>query len=118
MKKVFILAAVLVMAVVGFNYMTTGELTLMPASSLSDEERQLNDLRDEFADAQRQVASASRSAGLSGLDTTVDVQDAISIAKRIEESLKRLTPRLTSESAKARAARLAQDIREFRRQYR
>jgi hypothetical protein len=113
MKK---LALVIVLAIVGlvtFNYATTGELTLTPSFSKSEEERAVQDLQQDFAASQKQYAQAYRTAGLSGIDTTADAEAAINDVKRIKRELKSLSKTLSEERAKRIADELATSVRAF-----
>ena len=52
MKKLIVLIVIGVAGLVGYNYYTTGEISLMPPSSLSKEERELKRLEKDFHKAQ------------------------------------------------------------------
>lgn len=86
MKKLLILIVVLGVAWVGVNYMRTGQISLLPAA-MSDEERELRELRDELAAVESQIASAGRSAGISGIDMTADVDGLLKKKEQLEEKI-------------------------------
>jgi len=119
MKK---LALVVVLAVVGlvtYNYVSTGELTLLPSGPRTAEEQQLVELQDRFEAAQKQFTQASRTAGLSGMDTTADAEAAMRAMSDIDAGLKKLRSKLDpSSSAGQKAERLGAAVSEFRERLR
>ena len=111
MRTLLILAVVVVVALLAFNYFTSGELRLLPAAS-SAEQQQLDDLRDDFAAAKSTYRQAERAAGVSGMDTTSDAAVA-----HIEERLEKLEGTLQGDDKEA-AQTLAREIADFRNQLR
>jgi hypothetical protein len=93
MKKLLLFVLVLGVAWVGVNYVRTGQLTLMPAA-LSEEERALKDLEEELASVNAQIAAAGRTAGMTGMDTTADVESLITRKKAIEAKIAEARKRL------------------------
>jgi len=93
MKKLILIIAVLAVAWVGLNYLRTGEFTLSP-STQSEAERRIADLEDELAQIKSQIAQAGRTASMSGVDTTADVESLMkrqeALEKAIAEARKRL----------------------------
>ncbi len=116
MKKALIAAIVLVGGLVAYNYATTGELSVIPSFSLSEEERQIQDLEDEFQAARKEYAQAHRAASVSGIDTTGDVRAARQTVARISKELESLRKRLSEDRARRRAESLASMVREFARE--
>ena len=117
MKKVLIAVVVVVAALVAYNFATTGELKLIPSFSVSPEEQQVRDLAQLFADTKRQFAQAHRSAAVGGIDTTAEADSARRTIKQIERELDALKKKLTSDSAKRRADRLASAVKDFSREF-
>ncbi len=113
MKKLAFVIVVAIIGLVAFNYATTGELTLTPSFSKSEEERAVQDLQQDFAAAQKRYAQAYRAAGLSGIDTTADAEAAINDVKRIKRELKSLRKTLSEERAKRKADELANAVLAF-----
>lgn len=113
MKKILVAIAILAAALIAYNYTTTGNLTLVPSLALSEDERALKGLEDRFSAATRQYSQASRTAGLSGMDTTADAEAALRSVRQIEKDLQALRKKLSSQSAAQRADYLAAAIREF-----
>jgi hypothetical protein len=113
MKKILVVIAVLAAALLTYNYFSTGRLTLVPSAMQSEEEQALESLEDRFSSATRQYSQASRTAGLSGLDTTADAETALRSLSAIDKELKSLRKRLSDKSAIQRADYLAAAIREF-----
>jgi hypothetical protein len=113
MKKILIVLAVAVAGLVLYNYATTGELSLTPKFSQSEDERAVDDLEQQLDAAKKQFAQAHRSAAVGGIDTTADVAAASRAVKRIRRELDGLTERLSSDSAKRRADELSRAIEEF-----
>jgi hypothetical protein len=116
MKKVVGILVVLVVGLVVVNYLRTGEIGLLPASSGSPEEEEVRQLEGRFAAAKREFSQAARASALGGgMDMTGDAEVALDEVKRIEQALRDLKPRLTQDAAIGRAESLAAAIAEFRR---
>jgi alcohol dehydrogenase class IV len=115
MKKLAVFVVVAIAVLVAFNYATTGELTLAPSFSKSEEEREVQDLQRDFAAAQKQYAQAYRAAGLSGIDTTADADAAIESVKRVTRELESLRKRLSEVGAKRSADELAIAVGTFQK---
>jgi hypothetical protein len=113
MKKLVVVIALAVVGLAGFNYLTTGELTIIPSFSMSDEERAVRDLQDEFAAARKQFAQAHRSAAVGGIDTTGDADAAIQSVKQVKRELESLLEKLSEDRAKRKADDLARVVGEF-----
>ncbi len=113
MKKLAVVIVVAIAGLVAFNYATTGELTLAPSFSKSEEERAVRDLERDFAAAQKRYAQAHRTAAVGGIDTTADADAAIGSVKRIKRELESLRKTLSEERAKRIADELATSVRAF-----
>jgi hypothetical protein len=113
MKKLVGVVAIAAVALVGFNYATTGELTLVPSFSKSEEERAVQELQDRFAAAKKQFDQAYRTAAVAGIDTTSDADAALGSIKRIKRDLASLRKKLSEDRAKRKADLLARAVREF-----
>jgi len=113
MKRVFLVLVVLVVGLLGYNYVTTGEIALMPSSAKSAEERELIRLEQDFDRARAEFKQAGRAASVSGLDTTADAESARRLVMGTEKDLKQLRQRLDSPPVIARADRLAHAIEDF-----
>jgi len=116
MKKLLIVLLVGVAGLVGYNYVSTGELKLLPGPSASGPEGRLRELAAEFEDATRELGQAGRAAGMTGLDTTADFEAARRDLERIRREVGELTPELESERARDEAKRLTESIRDYVRQ--
>lgn len=113
MKKLAIVIVVAIVGLLAFNYAKTGELTLTPSFSKSEQETAVRDLQREFSAAQKQFVQAYRTAGLSGMDTTAEADAAIQGVKRIKRELTKLRKTLSEEKAKRIASELATSVRTF-----
>jgi len=113
MKKLLILIFVAAAGLVVYNLTTSGELTLIPSFGLSDEERDVKALEDRLAAARKEVAQAQRMAGLSGIDSTSNVEAARRTAEQVDRELRKLRKRLSSDAALRRADRLADTVKQF-----
>jgi len=89
MKKVLLLLVVLAAAWIGVNYLRTGEIGLFPAAA-SAEGRRIHDLEKELASIDAQIAAAGRSAGMTGIDTTADVESLMKRKGQIEAEIARI----------------------------
>ena len=114
MKKLIVLIVIGVAGLVGYNYYTTGEISLMPPSSLSKEERELKRLEKDFHKAQNKFFQGGRSAAVVGLDAPADLVEAMSEIEQVEETLFTLYNSITSESEKMKVEQLLSEIREFK----
>jgi hypothetical protein len=112
-KKIVIVILVVVAGLITYNYVTTGELSVVPSFTLSEDERELNALEDRFNAAVKQYSQAGRAAGLSGMDTTADAEAARLGVQQISKELKSLQKRLSSESSIRRAENLIAAVRDF-----
>ena len=113
MKKLLIAAVVVAAGLVVFNYATTGEFKLIPQFAKSEQEQSVQDLADRLDAAGQSIAQAHRSAGLSGIDTTSDVEAARREAKRIKGELKKLQKDLTEDKAIRQAKDLTTKVDSF-----
>ena len=89
-KKLIIGIVLAAVALIAFNFVSTGEITLIPTTPLSAEARALNQLDARFVAATHRLNQAEKAAGASGIDTTADVQAAMSELDQIEKELKEL----------------------------
>jgi hypothetical protein len=94
-KKVLIGVFLGLLGLIAFNWFTTGEAVLIPASPLSAEGRHLAQLEGEFVTAAHEYYQAGHAAGMTGMDTTADAQAALQELDRIErevQDMKRANP--------------------------
>jgi hypothetical protein len=111
----FIMVIILVAAgLVAFNYVTTGEISLIPGGSLSEEEQQVKDLADSFHAAQRMVKQAERSAAVGAIGNVSAVDDDMREIERIESELSVLKDELETDEALAKAERLEREIENYK----
>ena len=114
MTRIIILIIIAVAGLVAYNYFTTGEMSLIPSSALSEEEQEVKSLADSFREAQRQVRQAERTAAVSGIGNIDAVEGAINEIDQIESAIVTLKNSLTSASAMNEAERLEREIEEFK----
>ncbi|HET6278753.1 MAG TPA: hypothetical protein VFG08_08220 [Candidatus Polarisedimenticolia bacterium] len=86
MKKLIIFIAALAIAWFGVNFLRTGQLTLSPVTQ-SEAERRIADLEDELAQIKSQIAQAGRTASMSGVDTTADVESLMKRQEALEKEI-------------------------------
>src|SRR5262245_14443081 len=113
-KKLVLAVAVIVVALVGYNYMTTGSLSLMPSSSSSPEDRQFQSLEARVQSAGAAITRAGQTAGLSGMDTTGDVERAMNQLEQVEKEIQDLQRKATSADMKQKCDRLISQSRSMR----
>jgi hypothetical protein len=87
MRNLITIAVVVVIGLVAFNYFTTGELKILPGSSMTEEEREINRLKGEFRRAAQEYRQAGRQAGISGMDTTAAAEIALITVAGVERDL-------------------------------
>jgi hypothetical protein len=107
MRKILGLSLIVAVGIIGYTHF----LQVPPASA---DESALGDLEHRFAAASQSMALANRSSGVSGMDTTADVEAARIAVRRIDSELQVIKGRLESSAARQRADRLQEKIRAFR----
>ena len=115
MTRIVILIIIAAAGLVAYNYFTTGEMSLIPSATLSEEDQELKSLADSFREAQKQVRQAERTAAVSGIGSIDAVDDAISDIEQIESAIVTLKSSLKSASAMKEAERLEREIEAFKR---
>jgi chromosome segregation ATPase len=116
MKGLVLVVLLVAAALLAYNYVHTGKLTLIP-SSLSKAEQQLQRLDQRLDSARRQYEAAGRAAGISGVDTSADAEAARREVERVEADLKALRDQL-EEADKLKADELMDKIQEFKKELR
>jgi hypothetical protein len=86
MKKVLVLAIAVVTVWLGINYARTRKLAFFPTPANPAEER-IHAIEQEIASIDSQIASAGRTAGMTGLDTTQDVSSLMARKAQLEKEL-------------------------------
>lgn len=114
MKNLITIAVVVVVALVAFNYFQTGEFKLLPGSSMSEQEQELNRLKGEFRRAAQSYRQAGRSAGVSGMDTTSDAAAALKSVEGVERDLNQLRKRTDDAEVKAKIDDLLAEIKKYK----
>ena len=114
MKKLVVLIVIVLAGLVGYNYYTTGEISLKLPFTLSKDVTELKRLEKLFHKAQNKFFQGGRSAGVAGLDAPADLVEAMSEIEKVEEALVDLYNSTTSESEKEKAEQLLSEIRDFK----
>lgn len=109
MKRVLIVVLVAAAGFIVWNNFIAPRSAQASESRLAELERQLDAARS-------QMLQAGRTAGMSGMDTTADVEAAANEVERIEGSLKMVMKDLATPAARDRAAKLQSRIEDFKRQ--
>ena len=115
MQRIIILIIIAAAGLITYNYFTAGEISIIPPSTLSEEELAVKRLADSFRKAQKQVRQAERTAAVSGIGNIDAVEDAINEIDRIESAIGRLKSSLQSASGVKEAERLEGEIEAFKR---
>jgi hypothetical protein len=115
MTKIIMLIIIAAAGLVAYNYFTTGEMSLIPSSTLSDEEQEVKSLADSFHKARRLVKQAERGAAVGGIGSLDIVDDEINEIYQIESDLVTLKISLESASAIEAAEQLEREIEKFKR---
>jgi len=105
MKKLIVL--ILVLAAGYFAYQK------FVVRSLSEEQKQVQALADDFAAAKQQMAQAERSAGATGMDMTSDVDTTMGAAETLLKKLRELRENLKEEKALEMANELEAELQAF-----
>ncbi len=114
-KKVLIGVFVALLGLIAFNWFTTGEVALIPATPLSAEGRELSRLEGEFAAATHDYYQASRSAGMTGVDTTAEARAALNELDRIERVLLELRRDNPTPAHSRRIDQMLENIQKVRK---
>jgi hypothetical protein len=113
-KNLIAIVVVVVVALVAFNYFQTGEFSLLPGGGKSPDEQELNRLKGEFRRAAQAYRQAGRAAGVSGLDTTSDIEAALQTVDGVERDVKALRKRATDPEVKAKIDELLAEIKKYK----
>jgi hypothetical protein len=81
--------------------------------NVSEEQKQVQAIADEFQTARQRLGQAERSAAVGGVDTTSDVDDAMAAVRALKEKLQTLNEKLGEEKAIAMAGKLAGEMQSF-----
>lgn len=112
MKTLLFVVIIAAVALVVFNYLTTGQVRLLPASP-SPEAQELNQLRSELHSLIRQYNDAGKGAAVSGVDTTFEVGELLHQAQDIETRVRELQKKVKKESDKQKADKLLREVTDF-----
>jgi hypothetical protein len=112
MKGLLALVAIAVAALLAYNYVHSGRVSLIP-KSLSQDEQELKRIEARFDTARRQFEAAGRAAGVAGADTTADAEAARRDIDKADADLAALSAHLGG-ALKAQADRLRTEIEAFR----
>jgi hypothetical protein len=114
MTKIILVIIIVAVGLVGYNYFTTGEISLVPGSSLSEEEQEVKNLVDRFKTARRMVTQAQRGAAVGGIGNIDIVADDMNEIDQIERDIVTLMDSLESDAAFEKAERLEREINDFK----
>jgi hypothetical protein len=114
MRNLITIAVVVVVALVAFNYFTTGELKILPGSSMTEEEHEVNRLKGDFRRAAQEYRQAGRQAGISGMDTTAAAEMALSTVAGVERDLKILRKEVPDPEVRESIDELLKEITKFK----
>jgi hypothetical protein len=105
MKKLFVL-----IVIVAAGYFAYQKFVV---NGVSEEQKQVQALADDFDAAKQRFAQAERSAGVSGMDTTGDIDGVIHAVDVLLGKLQTLQEKLSDDKAIAMAAQLAGELSAF-----
>jgi hypothetical protein len=114
MKSLLILALMVVIGLLTFNYLTTGELKILPGSSMGGSEQELNRLQGDFRNAAREYRQAQKSVAVSGVDATDAASSALAEVDRIEGEVRQFAKKASTPELKAAADKLLKDIAQYK----
>jgi len=112
MKKVIVLILVAVAGVLVFQKIAKGRAG---SSGHSPEQQIIRSFDDRIDAAGRQIAQASRSSSLSGLDTSSGVESALRDLERLESEIQALKGKTTSEEIRLECDRLMKKVEATKR---
>ncbi len=112
MKKVLVIIVVAVVAMVGLQKLAQHRLG---TENLSPEQRLVQSLDERIDAANRQIAQASRAAGVSGIDSTSEAESALRELERVESDIQSLKRKSTSDEIHRECDRLMSKVEAVRR---
>jgi len=110
MKKLLVVVFLLAGGLLAYNYAATGEFTLVPSFTHSQEEQQVRDLEERFASTRKEMAQAGRTAGLTGMDTSSQVSAGLARIAALEKEAAALAKDLHEPRAMERLETLRQEL--------
>ena len=114
MRGLITIAVVVVVGLLAFNYLSTGEFRILPGSSMSQEAREVNSLKGDFRRAAQEYRQAGRQAGISGMDTTAAAEIALSAVVGVERDLKLLRKDTSDPEVREAIDDLLREIKKFK----
>ncbi len=114
MKTLLMILVVVVVSLVAFNYLTTGELKLLPGDSMSEAGHEVNSLRGEFRAAAREYRQAGKAVAASGMDTSDAAAAALAEVDRVEIQVDKIARTTTEPEVKADADKLLKEIAQYK----
>jgi hypothetical protein len=114
MKSLLILILMVVIGLLVFNYLATGELKLLPGGSGAGSEQELNRLQGEFRSAAREYRQAQKSVAVSGVDATDQASAALAEVDRIEQEVRQFAKKASTPELKAAAEKLLKEIAQYK----
>ena len=114
MRNLITIAVVVVVGLLAFNYFSTGEFKILPGSSMSLEEREVNSLKGDFRRAAQEYRQAGRQAGISGMDTTAAAEIALSAVVVVERDLKLLRKDTSDPDVREAIDDVLMEIKKFK----
>ena len=117
MRKILLIGALLLAAILVYNYFTTGRIGLAPSSSasVSEKGRRLDDLARRLKAAGQTFRQAERTAGTMGLDTTSDAESARQEVERVEKEVDALKGVPGTKVENERLEGLGREVAELKR---
>jgi hypothetical protein len=114
MKNIITIVVVLVVGLVAYNYFSTGELKILPGSSMSQEEQEVNRLQGEFRRAAREFRQAARQAGIGGIDNTAVADVTLSTVAGVESDLELMRRETEDPEVRDKIDELLDEIKKFK----
>lgn len=114
MKTLLMILIVVVVALVAFNYLTTGELKLLPGDTVSEAGHEVNHLRGEFRAAAREYREAGKAMAVSGIDSSDQAAAALAAVDRIENEVRQIATTTKEPEVKADADKLLKEIAQYK----
>jgi hypothetical protein len=114
MRNLIAIVVVVVVGLLAFNYLSTGEFKVLPGSSMSQEAREVNRLKGDFSRSAQEYRQAGRQAGISGMDTTAAAEIALASVAGVERDLKLMRKETSDPEVREAIDDLLRDIKKFK----
>ena len=118
MKKFVLFVLIAALAYIGYMYLTTGHVQVLPEQKMTKEEKSLAAIKSDFIAVRDRYLENDSSNAFDNFNEEPTVEWAQAKIEDIERRLDQLRPKLTTEYAKTETGWLTMEIRKFKKRLR